>query len=55
MASHQYGVERGVRGTPTLFVNGERVDDLGYQAIEARIQAAAGPDGAAAEAPADGG
>lgn len=38
-ASYQEGVQRGVQGTPTIFVNGERVDAT-YEAIVEAVEAA---------------
>ena len=32
------GKALGVRGTPTLFINGQIVDDMSYQGLKARIQ-----------------
>ncbi|MES2803148.1 MAG: thioredoxin domain-containing protein [Bdellovibrionota bacterium] len=32
------GKALGVRGTPTLFINGQIVDDMSYQALKTRIQ-----------------
>ena len=39
--SYDEGVERGVPGTPTVFVNDERVDPT-YEAIELAVQRALG-------------
>lgn len=68
LASHAYGERRGVRGTPTLFLNGRRLEnrtESSYEALERLILAAAdsareaaeeavgaGPDGTADEGPA---
>lgn len=43
LASHQYGARMGVSGTPTLFLNGRRLDhtETSYEALEALIRAAA--------------
>lgn len=38
-ASYDEGVERGVRGTPTVFVDGELVDPT-FEAIEAAVEQA---------------
>lgn len=43
VAAHKYGAQLGVRGTPTLFLNGRRLDpqtEGGYEAIERLIRAA---------------
>lgn len=44
MASHEYGKQLGVRGTPTLFLNGRMLDnrtEVSYEALERLIRAAA--------------
>lgn len=48
LASHAFGKSVGVGGTPTLFVNGRKVESTTYEALETRILEAA-------EAAADGG
>lgn len=40
-ASYDAGVKRGVRGTPTFFVNGQQVEST-VEALKAAIEAAAG-------------
>ena len=41
MASARYGEQLGVGGTPTLFVNGSRVENWSYRAMEEQIRSAA--------------
>lgn len=41
---YQQGIDAGVRGTPTLYVNGQRVRDRSLKGIQAMIDRALGPD-----------
>ena len=49
MASRRFGEQKGVNGTPTIFVNGRRVEDWSYgnlqSVIEAELESAAGSAG----------
>lgn len=38
VASRKYGRELGVRGTPTVFVNGERASDYRYSTLQSLIE-----------------
>ncbi len=49
--SAEEGGTRGVRSTPTVFVNDERVEDTGYESLKAAIEKKLNP-GAATETPA---
>ncbi|MFQ5889111.1 MAG: DsbA family protein [Gemmatimonadota bacterium] len=42
VASMRYGEQLGVRGTPTVFLNGEPLENRSYRYIEQRIQEAVG-------------
>lgn len=55
MASRSYGEQLGVQGTPTLFLNGRRLDtrEYSYEALESLIRAAA-DSASRAESSADG-
>lgn len=55
VASRKYGDELGVAGTPTLFLNGERIRAGSYQGIEKLIQEALAASAASAEAAEDSG
>lgn len=49
MASRRFGEQKGVNGTPTIFVNGERVNDWSYQGLQSVIEAALESAGATAD------
>lgn len=57
MASHAYGQSLGVNGTPTLFLNGRRLDnrtEADYETLERLILAAADSARAASDAESEG-
>lgn len=39
MGSRRFGEQKGVSGTPTVFVNGQRVSDWSYQSLQSVIEA----------------
>lgn len=51
IASRRFGEQKGVSGTPTIFVNGRRVDDWSYRALQSVIESelASGGESAADE------
>ena len=53
VASRKYGDELGVTGTPTLFLNGQRMPAGSYQAIERSIQEALAQSTVSEQAPAE--
>jgi protein-disulfide isomerase len=53
VASRKYGDELGVTGTPTLFLNGQRLPAGSYQAIERSIQEALAESTVSEQAPAE--